>query len=68
MVVKDGEGFGTVADASGNFTLYSAPGDYFLVAARNGFVDDQSAGAVTVASNAAVVKNVTNLVATQSIS
>ena len=68
MVTQNGDGFGTVADPGGNFTLYGTPGDYFLIAARNGFVNDQGAGGVTISSNSFAVKNLTNLVANRTIS
>ncbi len=68
MVSQNGPGFGTVADASGNFTIYGTPGDYFLLAIANGFVNDQGAGGVTVISNLFASKNITNLPANRTIS
>ena len=68
MVTQNGSGAGAVGDALGNFTLYNMPGDYFLVAARDGFVNDQTLGGVTVSSNLFGVKNLTNLVANRTLS
>jgi len=33
-----------MADATGQFTVNSAPGDYVLMAFRNGYVPNQMAG------------------------
>src|SRR5260221_52169 len=68
MVAQNGPGFGTVADGSGNFTIYGTPGNYFLVAIANGFVNDQGAGGVTISSNLFASKNITNLAANRTIS
>lgn len=40
-----------LTDANGNYSFNAAPGSYTVVAINNGFVSDQTAGAVTVLAN-----------------
>ncbi len=47
------------ADANGNFSLSALPGAYAVFAIRNGFVSDESAGAVTVAAGQFATRNIT---------
>ncbi len=69
LIIPDGPGgVVTMADANGQFTVNSPPGDYALLAFRNGYVANQQAGQVTVVSNSFTTKNLTNLAATCTLS
>ena len=57
---KQPGGLAAVADADGNYTLYSPPGNYVLIVIHSGYVLDPNEGLVSVSSNAFAVKNLTN--------
>jgi len=58
-----------LADASGNFTLNTAPGSYAVAAFKAGYVSDFSAlPVVTVAANATVTQNLSLAAADRTIS
>ena len=69
MVQPQGNtGIGTVTDALGNYSLSNAPGSYALLAIKTGFVADQSAGMVNLGAGSSQVLNLTNTVATRTLS
>src|SRR5438270_901212 len=48
----DGSPFAaTLTNASGNYSFFTPPGSFIVSVVQNGFVSDQSAGAVTVIAN-----------------
>jgi hypothetical protein len=59
---------GAQADASGNYSLTSAPGTYVLLTAKNGFVADFGAAIVTINSGQVVTQNVALIPGTQTLS
>ena len=61
-------GYGTFADANGQFTVRSQPGAYAALAMKAGYVASQSAGMVTVVSNTFTAKDLTNAAGTTTIS
>jgi len=67
--MNGGPSIAALADAGGNFTLYTAPGSYAVVALKAGFVSDFSAlQVVTVAAGATVTQNLTLTAADRTIS
>lgn len=60
---------GAFADGSGNFSLGLLPGDYILIATRNGYVFDfETAPFVSLSSSANASTNITLIPATRTIS
>jgi hypothetical protein len=67
-LVDNGGGAGAMSDDSGNFTLYTPPGDFFTLAIKAGTIGDQSSGGITVQSNLFATKNLTNVAAAVTVS
>lgn len=65
---KQPGGFAAVADADGNYTLYSPPGNYVLIVIQSGYVTNPNEGLVSVSSDAFAVKNLTNNTAPWTVS
>jgi hypothetical protein len=57
--LKD-DGFGTISDGNGNFTIYTTPGDYQLLCVYPGQMAVGSAG-LTISSNVIATEDVTNV-------
>ena len=58
LALPSGTPIATVlTDVNGNYSFNTAPGSYTVIAIRNGFVSDQTAGALTVIANQFATQN-----------
>jgi hypothetical protein len=61
-------GYGTVSDAGGNFSVHSLPGSWTVFTVKNGYLANTGAAGATVTSNVWTTINLTNPAATCTLS